>query len=153
VNGVSHHVDRDDGGVVRASAPAVVVSILVKPGDTVAAGARLAVLEAMKMETQIVAPFAGKVRQVMIIPNVQVDTGAALLQIDAIAVAMRSWMRSASTLALRSPRISMPRCQAICGDRSLDELRQLMLGFDVDPKQTGRLLTEWNESAPWTATK
>jgi len=86
VDGVSHQIDRDDGGVVHAPAPAVVVSILVKPGDTVAVGDRLAVLEAMKMETQIVAPFAGKVRQVMAIPNVQVDTGAPLLQIDPIAL-------------------------------------------------------------------
>jgi biotin carboxyl carrier protein len=82
VDGVSHQIDRDDGGVVHAPAPAVVVSIAVKPGDTVAAGDRLAVLEAMKMEMQVVAPFSGKVRQVMTIPNVQVDTGAPLLQID-----------------------------------------------------------------------
>src|SRR5450755_2466040 len=49
VNGVSHQIDRDDGGVIHATAPAVVVSILVKPGDTVATGDRMAVLEAMKM--------------------------------------------------------------------------------------------------------
>ena len=72
VDGVSHRIERDDGGVVHAPAPAVVVSIAVKPGDTVAAGDRLAVLEAMKMEMQVVAPFSGKVRQVMTIPNVQV---------------------------------------------------------------------------------
>jgi biotin carboxyl carrier protein len=80
--------------VVRAPAPAVVVSILVKPGDTVAAGDRLAVFEAMKMETQVVAPFSGKVRQVMTIPNVQVDTGAPLLQIDPVAGDDTRWMRS-----------------------------------------------------------
>ena len=85
VDGVSHRIDRDDGGVVHAPAPAVVVSIAVKPGDTVAVGDRLAVLEAMKMEMQVVAPFSGKVRQVMAIPNVQVDTGAPLLQIDPVA--------------------------------------------------------------------
>ena len=38
VDGVSHQIDRDDGGVVHAPAPAVVVSIAVKPGDTVAVG-------------------------------------------------------------------------------------------------------------------
>ena len=38
----------------------------------VVAGDRLLVLEAMKMETQVVAPFSGKVRQIMTIPNVQV---------------------------------------------------------------------------------
>ena len=42
-------------------------------------------LEAMKMEMQVVAPFSGKVRQVMTIPNVQVDAGAPLLQIDPAA--------------------------------------------------------------------
>ncbi len=60
VDGVSHRIDRDDGGVVRAPSPAVVVSIAVKPGDMVSTGDRLAVLEAMKMEMQVVAPFSGK---------------------------------------------------------------------------------------------
>ena len=85
VDGVSHRIERDDGGVVHAPAPAVVVSIAVKPGDTVAAGDRLLVLEAMKMETQVVAPFSGKVRQIMTIPNVQVDIGAPLIQIEPAA--------------------------------------------------------------------
>src|SRR5271165_4174350 len=85
VDGVSHQIDRDDGGVVHAPAPAVVVSILVKAGDTVAVGDRLAVLEAMKMETQVTAPFSGKIRQVLTAPNLQVDTGAPLLQIDPVA--------------------------------------------------------------------
>jgi acetyl-CoA carboxylase carboxyltransferase component len=146
VNGVSHHVDRDDGGVVRASAPAVVVSVLVKPGDTVAAGDRLAVLEAMKMETQVVAPFSGKVRQVMIIPNVQVDTGAALLQIDAIAGGNE--VADAERINFGASFAADAEAGPSSGDRSLDELRQLMLGFDVDPKQTGRLLTEWNDKCP-----
>src|SRR5262249_42955943 len=57
VNGVSHRIDRDDGGVVHAPAPAVVVSILVAPGDRVSGGQPLAVLEAMKMEMQVAAPF------------------------------------------------------------------------------------------------
>ena len=78
VNGVSHQVHRDDGGVVRAPSPSVVVSIAVKPGDTVALGDPLAVLEAMKMETQIVAPFSGRVKKVFAIPFVQLDAGAPL---------------------------------------------------------------------------
>ncbi len=32
VDGVSHRIDRDDGGIVHAPAPAVVVSIAVKAG-------------------------------------------------------------------------------------------------------------------------
>jgi acetyl-CoA carboxylase carboxyltransferase component/biotin carboxyl carrier protein len=147
VNGVSHRIDRDDGGVVHAPAPAVVVSILVKPGDTVAVGDRLAVLEAMKMETQIVAPFSGKVRQVMVIPNVQVDTGAPLLQIDPVAVgnivADAERVVFGTSLASNDGETK----QSICR-QSLDELRQLMLGFDVDPKRTTQLLAHWSESCP-----
>ena len=82
VDGVAHKIDRDDGGIVHAPSPSVVVSIAVKPGDCVSAGDRLLVLEAMKMEMQVLAPFSGKVRQVMTMRNVQVDAGAPLVQID-----------------------------------------------------------------------
>ena len=112
VDGVAHRIDRDDGGVVHAPAPAVVVSIAVKPGDTVAVGDRLAVLEAMKMEMQVVAPFAGKVRQVMTIPNVQVDTGAPLLQIDPAAEMKALRTRRGWSLARRSPPRQTDKCQS-----------------------------------------
>ncbi len=147
VDGVSHQIDRDDGGVVHAPAPAVVVSILVKPGDAVATGDRLAVLEAMKMEMQLVAPFPGKVRQVMAIPNTQVDTGAPLLQIDPVA---------AGEIGVRADRVLLGSAETQHGKtgaaqsiwrESLDELRQLMLGFDVDPR-TAERLAEWSEECP-----
>ncbi len=148
VDGVSHQIDRDDGGVVHAPAPAVVVSILVKPGDTVAVGDRLAVLEAMKMETQVVAPFSGKVRQVMAIPNVQVDTGAPLLQIDPVAGA--DTVADAERVVFGDSLVSDGKAEATQSScrQSLDELRQLMLGFDVDPKHTARLLSEWSQNCP-----
>ena len=148
VDGTSHRIDRDDGGVVHAPAPAVVVSILVKPGDMVAAGDRLAVLEAMKMETQVVAPFSGKVRQVMAIPNVQVDTGAPLLQIDPIAGG--DTMADAERVVFGTSLASDGNGGAIQSScrQNLDELRQLMLGFDVDPKHAARLLAEWSQNCP-----
>lgn len=135
VDGVSHQIDRDDGGVVYAAAPAVVVSIQVKPGDEVSAGDRLAVLEAMKMEMSVVAPFAGKVRQVMTMANVQVDAGAPLLQIEpssaenAVAAAERIVFASRSTRASDQGVVS----GAPDWRDNLEELRWLMLGFDVDP--------------------
>ena len=148
VDGVSHRIDRDDGGVVHAPAPAVVVSIAVKPGDTVEVGDRLAVLEAMKMEMQVVAPFAGKVRQVMTIPNVQVDTGAPLLQIDPAAdgdsVADKERVVFGTSAASGG---NGQAIQSTCR-QSLDELRQLMLGFDVDPKHIARVLGEWSQNCP-----
>lgn len=148
VDGVAHQVDRDDGGIVHAQAPAVVVSLAVKPGDTVSTGDRLAVLEAMKMEMQVVAPFSGRVRQVMVIPNVQVDTGAALLQLDPEvgdeATAARERVLFGESRGIENQGEPIPSdCR-----QSLDELRQLMLGFDVDPKQSAKLLADWNRFCP-----
>ena len=148
VDGVSHRIDRGDGGVVHAPAPAVLVSILVKPGDTVAMGDRLAVLEAMKMEMEVVAPFSGRVRQVMAIPNVQVDTGAPLLQIDPASsddsdVATDRVVFGASSASTGKTESTESHCR-----QSLDELRKLMLGFDVDPRQTAQQIAEWSHICP-----
>ncbi len=147
VDGVAHRIHRGDGGVVHAPAPAVVVSILVKPGDVVAVGDRLAVLEAMKMEMQVVAPCSGTVREVMTIPNVQVDTGAPLLQIDPVAdggtVAAVERVVFGTSLTSGNGEAIQSSCR-----HSLDELRQLMLGFDVDPKHAAQSLADWSHICP-----
>ncbi|HET7150251.1 MAG TPA: biotin carboxylase N-terminal domain-containing protein [Candidatus Acidoferrum sp.] len=151
VDGIAHRIDRDDGGVVHAPAPAVVVSLAVKPGDSVSAGDRLAVLEAMKMEMQVVAPFAGKVRAVLAIPNVQVDTGAPLVQMEPLGSS--DDCGGAERVVLRTsfaPEASCEDSASLCR-QNLQELRQLMLGFDVEPTHTSRLLAEqahYCESAP-----
>ena len=145
VNGVSHQIGRGDGGVIHAPAPAVVASIAVKPGDTVSAGDRLAVLEAMKMEMPVVAAFSGRVNQVMVIPNVQVDAGAPLVQIDP---------ETCDHTETPSERVVFGECLAGITEtlsakeefsRGLDELHQLILGFDVDPKNVSRSIAEWKE--------
>ena len=148
VDGVSHRIDRDDGGVVHAAAPAVVVSIAVKPGDMVSIGDRLAVLEAMKMEMPVVAPFSGRVRSVLTIPNVQVDTGAPLLQID--PVADDQTLVAGKCVALGASLAPGENQKAVSSpsNHDLKELRQFMLGFDVDPAYTARLLAEWNKNGP-----
>ena len=148
MDGVSHRIDRDDGGVVHAPAPAVVVSILVKPGDTVAVGDRLAVLEAMKMEMQVVAPFSGKVRQVMAIPNVQVDTGAPLLQIDPVAGGDRSRPRSEWSLARRSPSDGTAEAMLSSAVRAWMNCASSCSALTSIRKHTTRLLAEWSENCP-----
>ncbi len=145
VGGVSHRIDRDDGGIVRAPSPAVVVSIAVKPGDSVSTGDRLAVLEAMKMETQVVAPFAGKVRQVMATPNVQVSSGAPLVQIEPAADKKSSAATERITFNTSLPQADDAQGQASRWRRNLDELQQLLLGFEVDPVRMSHLLTEWKQ--------
>ena len=84
VNGVPHRVSRDEGGLVRAHAPAVVVAIPVSEGDEVQAGDVVAVTEAMKMEASLTSPVHGRVRQVLVAPNMHVPAGRPLVQIDAI---------------------------------------------------------------------
>ncbi len=152
VNGVSHRIDRDDGGVVHAPAPSVVVSIAVKPGDSVSAGDRLAVLEAMKMEMEVVAPFAGKVRGVMVIPNVQVDTGAPLLQLDPAESSETD--QPGERVVFGASRAASANGDAVLSpfQENLQELRQLMLGFDIDPARITRLLAEWNRNHPQNGT-
>ncbi len=145
VDGVAHRIDRDDGGVVHAPAPAVVVSIAVKPGDTVLAGDRLAVLEAMKMEMQVVAPFSGKVRHVFAIPNIQVDTGAPLVQIDAVSGGDSSGPAARCVLGASRASAESREEGHSRSRQALEELRQLMLGFDVDPSHSARLLSEWGQ--------
>ena len=82
VDGVTHRVVQDEAGVVRAPAPAVVVAVRAAVGQEVEAGQTIAVLESMKMETPVRAPYAGRVRELLAAVNAQVDAGAPLLRLD-----------------------------------------------------------------------
>src|SRR6202453_2206259 len=84
VDGVTHRVSRDEGGVVRSPAPAIVVATPVAVGDTVAAGAPLLVLESMKMETVLRAPFRARIRECLVSVGSQVEAGARLLRLDRV---------------------------------------------------------------------
>jgi antagonist of KipI len=68
---------------VCAAMPGLIVSVAVVPGDLVAEGQPLAVLEAMKMQSPVRAPRAGRVARVFVTPGAQVTGGAALVEFDA----------------------------------------------------------------------
>jgi acetyl/propionyl-CoA carboxylase alpha subunit len=68
-------------GSLVAPMPATVVRVDARPGATVAAGAVLAVLEAMKMEHTITAPVAGVVEEVLVQVGQPVEAGAVLVVI------------------------------------------------------------------------
>ncbi|MEB2318420.1 MAG: acetyl-CoA carboxylase biotin carboxylase subunit [Pseudomonadota bacterium] len=70
--------DSAGGGNVLAPMHGVILDVLVDVGQQVAKGARLAVLEAMKMQHDIVAPQAGEVSQVLCEAGRQVASGALL---------------------------------------------------------------------------
>jgi pyruvate carboxylase subunit B len=74
---------RAGAGEVKAPMPGLVLRVLVEPGQPVAAGAGLAVLEAMKMENQIKAPAAGVVRAVRVAAGTAVEKGQILMVLAA----------------------------------------------------------------------
>ena len=66
------------GEQVVAPMPGSIISINTKAGARVKAGDVMFILEAMKMENEIVAPTSGVVKQILVNKGQQVDTDAVL---------------------------------------------------------------------------
>ena len=62
--------------------PGTVLRVLVVPGDAVQARQPLVVLEAMKMETPVVSPYAAVVRTVHVQEGDQVAGGTVLVELE-----------------------------------------------------------------------
>ena len=73
--------DPQDKSHVGASIPGMVTKVNVKPGDKVEENQVLAVIEAMKMETSVVARMAGVVDEVFIAEGDNVKAGELLITI------------------------------------------------------------------------
>ncbi|MCW2636990.1 MAG: acetyl-CoA carboxylase, biotin carboxylase subunit [Blastococcus sp.] len=144
VDGVSYRITRDAGGVVRAPAPSVVVAVRAQVGQDVEAGQTVVVLESMKMETAVRAPFAGRIRDVLVSPNSQVDAGAALLNIEPAggdveeASGDRVELPGTDDSRAREPR-----------DRALSlvaALQALITGYDVSGAYAQQLVAEYGSA-------
>ncbi|HEY1179140.1 MAG TPA: biotin carboxylase N-terminal domain-containing protein, partial [Phytomonospora sp.] len=85
VDGVTHRIGRDEGGVLRSPMPALVVATPLEVGAEVEAGAPVLVLESMKMETVLRAPFKARLKECAVAVGSQVETGAALLRLEPVA--------------------------------------------------------------------
>ena len=135
MDGVTHRISRDEGGVVRSPAPALVVATPVAVGAEVEAGAPVLVLESMKMETVLRAPFRARLRECPVAVGSQVETGTPLLRLEPLGDADERGRRAgrppASTSTCPPSRRPARRPR---GRRGLDDLRGLLLGFDVDPR-------------------
>ena len=69
------------GEAVNAPMPGTILKVNVTAGQAVKEGDVLCILEAMKMENEIMAPKSGTVTQVVVSKGSKVDTGAALVVI------------------------------------------------------------------------
>lgn len=69
-------------GATRAPMHGMVSVVAVKPGDRVAKGQLLCIVEAMKMEHQLLAPHPGVVALVSVEPGAQVETEQMLVIVD-----------------------------------------------------------------------
>jgi acetyl/propionyl-CoA carboxylase alpha subunit len=83
------HESLKGGGALAASnmlaagMPGKIVKIFVKKGDTVAAGAPILIMEAMKMENEMRASHLCVVKDVVVAEGASVDTGATLVTFEA----------------------------------------------------------------------
>jgi pyruvate carboxylase subunit B len=68
-------------GHVTTSMPGTIVDVLVTVGDTVSAGTPLLITEAMKMETEIQSPVAGRVAAVHVAKGDSVNPDETLIEI------------------------------------------------------------------------
>ncbi|MDR0921300.1 MAG: acetyl-CoA carboxylase biotin carboxyl carrier protein subunit [Lactobacillales bacterium] len=71
-----------EGEPIKSPMPGTILKVLVKPGEQVKANQPLLILEAMKMENEIVAPKDGTIVDVAVIGGQVVDSSDLLLTIN-----------------------------------------------------------------------
>ncbi|MCI2419945.1 ATP-grasp domain-containing protein [Saccharopolyspora sp. K220] len=143
VDGVTHRIGRDEGGVVRAPAPALVVATPLAVGDEVEADAPVLVLESMKMETVLRAPWPARLTESLVSVGSQVETGAPLLRLEPLGDADEVEEVATGGVELDLPAEPDARGAQHRAERGLAELRGTLLGFDVDPRDDGRTLADY----------
>ncbi|MFJ6150945.1 ATP-binding protein [Micromonospora profundi] len=145
VDGVTHRVSRDEGGVVRSPMPALVVATPLEVGAEVEAGAPVLVLEAMKMETVLRAPFRARLKECAVSVGSQVEAGAPLLRLEPLGDESATTVAgpSAAAVELDLPAADDDVSAYQRSRRGQEDLRGLLLGFDVDPHDDRRVLDDY----------
>jgi len=72
-------------GLIASPMPGTIIKFLVKEGDAVSLDQGLVIVEAMKMENEIRAPFNAKVKKINFQPGDAVDVGQSIIDLEEIA--------------------------------------------------------------------
>ncbi|HEY1734151.1 MAG TPA: biotin/lipoyl-containing protein, partial [Acidimicrobiales bacterium] len=140
VDGAVHRISGGEAGLVRAPAPAMVVAITAGAGDEVAEGDVVAIVESMKLETALRAPAAGRVAEVLVDVNTQVETGTKLIRIEQDRELQADDGHEPEARvdlsALAGPGGDERDPAAVAAD-ALAVLRSMVLGFDIDGDEAG----------------
>src|SRR6185437_3697485 len=144
VDGVSHRISLDEGGVVRSPAPALVVATPLSVGDEVEAGAPVLVLESMKMETVLRAPFRARLRECPVAVGSLVEAGAPLLRLEPLgngSSAPAEQDTAGVEIDLPAELAGGPAAERVAA--GLRDLRGLLLGFDAGSSDERRVLERY----------
>ena len=71
-----------NGETVNSPMPGNILAVNVNVGDTVSEGQVLMILEAMKMENEIMAPVGGKITSISVTKGATVESGTLLCTIE-----------------------------------------------------------------------
>lgn len=78
---VATNPESEEGETIIAPMPGNILDVFVKVGDQVELEQPLVVLEAMKMENEIVAPYKGTITAVLVTKGTAIDVGAVIIRI------------------------------------------------------------------------
>ena len=78
----STHLTKSSDGVITAPMTGKVISLNVKEGDKIQKGQIIAIMEAMKMEHNIIAPISGVVANLNVKEDIQITEGTILTKIE-----------------------------------------------------------------------
>lgn len=118
-----YRIIRGYGGLVRAESQCVIAKVAVAVGQEVEAGDVLFISEAMKMESPVMAPFAGRVTEIVADAGTLVGAGDPILRVEAVDDA-----RADDAAALSFAALTRDQSTAATAD---DELTRLVLGQDL----------------------
>lgn len=87
---------------VESPLPGLVLKIQKKPGDKVAVGETVVVIESMKMETPINSPYSGIIQEICIMQGDQIESGTVLFRVNTLVHGSMNTVARAAEAGSRS---------------------------------------------------